>query len=114
MQRFLGGTRYLVIVPVIGLVIAASFFFIFGGIGLIRLLIGLLIAALGGVEHGEVETDVTLVIVEVVEFVHTFLVGTVLYITAVGLYQLFIQEIKFPNWLKVDSTEELETNLIFH
>ena len=27
-------------------------------------------------------------------------------------YQLFIQEIKFPNWLRVDSTEELEYNLI--
>jgi hypothetical protein len=25
---------------------------------------------------------------------------------------LFIQEIKFPQWLKIDSTEELETNLI--
>ena len=51
-------------------------------------------------------------IFEVVEFVHLFLVGTVLYITAIGLYQLFINEIKFPNWLKIDSTEELETNLI--
>ena len=112
MQRFLGGTRYLVLVPIFGLVIAASFFFIFGGIGLIRLLVELLIAALGGGAHGEAEADVTLVIVEVVEFVHTFLVGTVLYITAVGLYQLFIQEIKFPDWLKIDSTEELETNLI--
>ena len=47
-----------------------------------------------------------------VEYVHLFLVGTVLYITAVGLYQLFIQEIQFPKWLKIDSTEELETNLI--
>ena len=51
-------------------------------------------------------------IFEVVEFVHLFLVGTVLYITAIGLYQLFVHEIKFPNWLKIDSTEELETNLI--
>jgi uncharacterized membrane protein YqhA len=48
----------------------------------------------------------------VVEFVHIFLVGTVLYITAIGLYQIFVHEIKFPNWLKIDSTEELETNLI--
>jgi uncharacterized membrane protein YqhA len=52
------------------------------------------------------------VIFELVEFVHLFLVSTVLYITAVGLYQLFIQELKFPRWLKIDSTEELETNLI--
>lgn len=43
---------------------------------------------------------------------HTFLIGTVLYITAVGLFQLFIKEIDFPDWLKIDSTEELETNLI--
>ena len=51
-------------------------------------------------------------IYEVVEYVHTFLIGTVLYITAVGFYQLFIQEISFPSWLKIESTEELETNLI--
>jgi uncharacterized membrane protein YqhA len=50
--------------------------------------------------------------VQVVEFVHQFLIGTVLYITALGLYQLFIQELQFPTWLKIDSTEELETNLI--
>ena len=35
-----------------------------------------------------------------------------LYITAIGLYQPFIQETRFPSWLKVDSTEELEINLI--
>jgi uncharacterized membrane protein YqhA len=58
--------------------------------------------------HGE---EIPLVI-EVVEYVHTFLVGTVLYITAVGLYQLFVEEVEFHGWLKIDSTEELEMNLI--
>jgi uncharacterized membrane protein YqhA len=96
----------------LGLIIAASFFFVFGGIGLIRLLIELLVGVLGGGAHEGAEMETSVVIVEVVEFVHTFLVGTVLYITAAGLYQLFIQEIKFPQWLKIDSTEELETNLI--
>jgi uncharacterized membrane protein YqhA len=110
-NRVLSGTRYFVLLPILGLIIAASFFFIFGGIGLIKLIIELLIGALSGA-HEAAETDSGLVIVEVVEFVHTFLVGTVLYITAVGLYQLFIHEIKFPQWLKIDSTEELETNLI--
>jgi uncharacterized membrane protein YqhA len=111
-NRILSGTRYFVLLPILGLLIAASFFFVFGGIGLIKLLIELLITALGGAAHEGAELETTLVIVEVVEFVHTFLVGTVLYITAVGLYQLFIQEIQFPQWLKIDSTEELETNLI--
>ena len=109
MERLIAGTRYLVILPILGLGLAASFFFIFGGFGLIRLLVEMLV----GIFSGQVsELDTTLVIIEVVEYVHTFLVGTVLYITAVGLYQLFITEIKFPAWLKIDSTEELETNLI--
>jgi uncharacterized membrane protein YqhA len=39
------------------------------------------------------------IIFEVVGYVHTFLVGTVLYITVVGPYQLFILELDFANWL---------------
>jgi uncharacterized membrane protein YqhA len=62
--------------------------------------------------HAAVEEGQGLIIFEVVEFVHTFLVCTVLYITAVDLYQLFIRELNFVSWLKIESTEEPETNLI--
>jgi uncharacterized membrane protein YqhA len=112
MSRILSGTRYLIVLPVVGLAIAASVFFVFGGIGLIRLLIELSVMAIGNILHESIEVERGLVIFEVVEYVHLFLVGTVLYITAIGLYQLFVHEIRFPNWLKIDSTEELETNLI--
>lgn len=111
MSRFLTGTRYLILIPILGLAIAAACFFIFGGIGLIRLLFELIFGASGSA-HPAVEGGPGVIIFEVVEYVHTFLVGTVLYITAVGLYQLFIQEIDFAGWLKIESTEELETNLI--
>lgn len=111
MERILTRTRYLVIIPILGLALASCFFFVFGGIGLIRLLIDVLLAGLG-LAHGAEVIERSLVIFEVVEYVHTFLVGTVLYITAMGLYQLFVHEIEFPNWLKIDNTEELETNLI--
>jgi uncharacterized membrane protein YqhA len=112
MSRVLSATRYLIILPILGLLFAAGLFFVLGGIGLVRQLIEVLVGFLGGVTHASGEVDKGVVIFEVVEFVHLFLVGTVLYITAVGLYQLFIQELKFPRWLKIDSTEELETNLI--
>ena len=111
MTRFLLRTRYLILVPIVGLAIAAAFFFIFGGIGLIKLLYEVLLGALG-LGHEPLEAGQGVIIFEVVEYVHTFLIGTVLYITAVGLYQLFVREIDFPRWLKIDSTEELETNLI--
>jgi uncharacterized membrane protein YqhA len=101
----------MILIPILGLVIAATFFFLFGGIGLIRLLIEMMLAAVGlAHEGGELEGEV--VIIEVVEFVHTFLLGTVLYITALGLYQLFIGNIQILGWLKIENTEELETNLI--
>lgn len=112
MSRVLSATRYLIIAPILGLLLAAALFFVLGGISLVRQLFEILAGYFASVTHTGGEVDKGVVIFEVVEFVHLFLVGTVLYITAVGLYQLFIQEIKFPRWLKIDSTEELETNLI--
>lgn len=111
MSRILSGTRYLVVVPILGLALAAGVFFVIGGFTLIKLIVDGLLELFMHIpveSHGE---NIPFVI-EVVEQVHNFLVGTVLYITAVGLYQLFIDDIKFRGWLKIDSTEELEMNLI--
>lgn len=111
MTKLLSGTRYLILLPIIGLALAAMVFFVLGGIGLLKLLYEVLLASLGlspetaGMSQGEV-------IYHIVEYVHTFLIGTVLYITATGFYQLFIREIEFPKWLKIDGPEELETDLI--
>ena len=112
MSRVLSATRYLIIIPILGLLFAASLFFVLGGVGLVGQLIELAADFVGGLARASGEGDKGVVIFEVVEYVHLFLVGTVLYITAVGLYQLFVRELDFPRWLKIDSTEELETNLI--
>ncbi len=109
MSRFFAVTRYLIIIPIIGLGIAAAVFFVLGGIGLIELLIEGVRISLGMLEPHGSSNDFVL---EVVEHVHLFLIGTVLYITAIGFYQLFIDEIEFPGWLKVENTEDLETSLI--
>ena len=111
MPRFFTATRYLIIIPIIGLGLAAAAFFIFGGFGLIKLLVEGIGVAVGLIEADAHAEEIPFVI-EVVEFVHTFLIGTVLYITSIGFYQLFIGEIEFPGWLKIESTEELETSLI--
>ena len=90
MSRFLAGTRLLVIIPVIGLALAAGAFFVFGGFGLIKLLAELILE--GFTEyHREAALHDVPAAVEIVEYVHQFLIGTVLYITAIGLYQLFIR-----------------------
>ena len=110
MNRFFVATRYLIIIPIIGLGLAAAAFFLFGGFQLIRLLIETIGAIFGLIEvHHDEEIPL---VIEVVEYVHTFLIGTVLYITSIGFYQLFISEIEFPGWLKIHNTDELETSLI--
>jgi uncharacterized membrane protein YqhA len=111
MSRLLSATRYLILLPVIGLAVATAYFFIFGGIGLLMLLREVP-ALVFGSGHGEGGANASVLIYETVEYVHTFLVGTVLYLTAIGLYQLFIQDLPVPKWLRVHNTEELETNLI--
>ena len=111
MSNLLLKSRYLILLPILGLALAAAVFFVLGGIGLIRLLYESVLTVLNVAPEAH-KLDQGQFIYEVVEYVHTFLIGTVLYITAVGFYQLFIQEISFPSWLKIESTEELETNLI--
>jgi uncharacterized membrane protein YqhA len=111
MSRFFLATRYLIIIPIIGLGLAAATFFIFGGIGLLRVIFEAVGEALHLIEPAVHDEELP-VVIEVVEYVHTFLIGTVLYITSIGFYQLFIGEIEFPGWLQIHNTEELETSLI--
>jgi uncharacterized membrane protein YqhA len=112
MSRFLASTRYLVLLPIAGLALAAAIFFVFGGAGLIRVIVELVVDAVTQDEAVLSHAGELPVQVVIVEYVHTLLIGTVLYITAIGLYQLFIGGIDFPRWLQIDSTDELETNLI--
>jgi len=104
LYNIVAATRYLVIIPVIGLIIAAALLFVVGGL---KLLEGVYMAI---VNPSSVPTDVS--VIGIVEFVHLFLIGTVLWITAIGLYQLFIHQMPLPKWLQINDIEELETDLI--
>ena len=103
--KFIAGMRYFVLIPVIGLAITAGILFIRGGIDLL----GFLWEMVAGI--GETDTK-SVIIIELVEIVHLFLVGTVLFITSFGLYQLFIQPLPLPAWLEINDIEELELNLV--
>ena len=106
MRRLLSllvNTRYLAIIHVIGLLILAAVLFVVGGMGLVRFMVDMLIEPVANADE---------LIVDIVEFVHFFLIGTVLYITGMGLFQLFIRPLDLPDWLKIDDIEELELNLV--
>lgn len=53
------------------------------------------------------------VVVAFVEVIDLFLLSTVFYITALGLYELFIDDrIKVPEWLEIHTLDDLKGKLI--
>ena len=101
--KLIAGTRFLVLIPVIGLIILAATLFVLGGISLIAFMFTTI---------SELGTAADDLIFQIVEFIHFFLIGTVLYITGMGLFQLFIQPLDLPSWLKINDIEQLELNLV--
>ena len=107
MTRVFGLSRYLVLIAVIGLLFAALAVFVFGGIATVIVIV----ESFAGGEYGaESARELS---IELIEMIDLFLLGTILMITAVGLYQLFIQpSIHLPEWLVVTDLEQLKFNLL--
>ncbi len=97
--------RFFGLIPIIGLAIAACILFIKGGIDLINLLVELVAEITNTGTKG-------VIIVGFVETVHFFLIGTILFLTSLGFYQLFFQALPLPDWLKMNNIEEMELSLI--
>jgi uncharacterized membrane protein YqhA len=104
-MKFIAGIRFFMLIPIIGLAVAAFILFFEGGIELVHLLVKMF------AETAKIDTK-SAIIVGIVEVVHLFLVGTVLFLTSLGLYQLFIHVLPLPGWLKMNNIEELELNLV--
>jgi uncharacterized membrane protein YqhA len=103
--KFIAGIRFFMLIPIIGLAVAAFVLFIEGGNELVHLLVKIFVEA----AKTGTKSDI---IVGIVEVIHLFLVGTVLFLTSLGLYQLFIHVLPLPGWLKMNNIEELELNLV--
>lgn len=107
MTKLLGLSRYLVLIAVIGLILAALAVFVFGGIATVNIIIE-------SFEEGEFNAEgARLVSIEFIELIDIFLLGTILLITSVGLYQLFIEpNVDLPEWIVVTNLEQLKFNLL--
>lgn len=104
--------RYVVIIPTIGLILAAVAFFVIGGFQLIRTILEAFVVTLNLAPAAHAEAGGVPFAIEIVEYVHQFLIGTVLFITGLGFYQLFISSFDAPEWLLVTNTEQLESSLV--
>ena len=106
-RRILAGSRYMVIIAVIGAFLASLVVIIYGGITVLGIIADVL-------THGSFTVDgAKHLAVECIEIIDLFLLGTVLYIVALGLYELFIDEsLPTPAWLVITTLDDLKAKLI--
>jgi uncharacterized membrane protein YqhA len=107
LRRILASSRYLVFIAVIGTFLAAATALVYGGLATINLIISTfshLSFTDAGIKHFSIAD---------IEIIDLFLLGTVLYITSLGLYELFIDgDLPTPHWLEIHNLDDLKEKLI--
>ena len=108
MKRFLENSRHIVIVGVVGTFIASAALFFFGFAGIIYAVW----EAFGTAGPFSYE-NIKEISVALITAIDIFLLATVFYIIALGLYELFIDErLDLPNWLEVRTLDDLKARLL--
>ncbi len=91
----------MVLIAVVSTLVASAAAFVWGGIKTVKVLISILTS---------VGTDPTSGIA-LVELMDTFLIATVLFIFAMGMYELFFGDVSLPAWLVIRNLHDLKVKL---
>jgi uncharacterized membrane protein YqhA len=106
-QRLLGSSRWIILLAVIGAFFSAMVLLLYAA-GVVFVTIKDLVTDLHFNEKGAKELSVTFI-----QLVDLFLLGTVIYIIAIGLYELFIDDsLPMPGWLHIGTLDSLKEKLI--
>ena len=108
LMKILSSGRYLMIIPVVGCVIISAGVMLMG-VG--RMFVGGWAYLAAGDLSPKATKAMSLAVIEIIDL---FLIGTVSFITAVGLYKLFISsaDIQMPMRLQINSVKDLEDKII--
>ena len=108
MKRFLEKSRHIIIIGVVGTFIASLALFIFGFAGIVFAVWN----SVGATDPFGYENikEISVILITAVDI---FLLATVHYIIALGLYELFIDEsLDLPAWLEVRTLDDLKSRLL--
>ena len=103
MARLVGNLRYLVIVAVVGIALQAVATYGWA----VAVTVDFIVELLSSTAWKQDDT-----VVELLQVLDLYLIGTVLLITAVGLYELFIGEVRLPGWLVIRNLSDLKTKIV--
>lgn len=105
-RKFIASTRFLMLIPAAGTLIASLAVLIFGGSETLR-------AVMGTMDGTLLAKGTKTVLLKYIEIIDLFLIGTVFYITALGLYELFIDDqVITPAWLHITHLDDLKAKLL--
>ena len=112
LRNIFAASRFVIGLAVIGSFVGSAILLVIATITLFRIawneIVNFDLDNLGG-RHSHIDH----LAVELIEITDVILLGTVLYIVALGLYQLFIdQNLTLPRWLKVNDLTDLKRDLI--
>jgi uncharacterized membrane protein YqhA len=107
LKPLLNASRFLVLAAVLGALAGAAALFVYG-------LVDSIVVIVRTIAKGEVSTvgakQLMLYFIEVFDL---FLLGTVMLIMAISLYELFIDsDLKLPARLEINTFEDLKSNLV--
>ena len=107
LRQMLVKSRYLVLIAVVGSLIGSIVVLICGGLTVVSL-------AMDAFRSGAFTADgARHTAIQAIEMIDLFLLGTVLLIVALGLYELFIDDgLPTPGWLVIASLEDLKEKLL--
>lgn len=101
--RVAAWTRFVVVGPVIGLFVAAIALVIVAGIDAVEVILGTIGSRLETKE----------IVVEFIEIADVFLLAIVLYLIALGLFSLFVDDrLPLPEWLEFHHLDDLKEKLV--
>jgi uncharacterized membrane protein YqhA len=106
-RNILAGSRYLIIIAVVGSFLASLTVLIYDFLTVVNVVIEVF------AHHTFTPEDSKHLAFESIEMIDLFLLGAVLYIVSLGLYELFIDDkLPTPSWLMITNLNDLKGILI--
>ena len=105
-QRVVVGSSYVILLAVSCIAVAVAVIFLYGAALTVDL-------AVRAIDQGVGPATTKALLLNVIELVDVFLVGTALYVIMIGLYELFIDpHLPSPSWLVIRSLDDLKAKVL--
>lgn len=108
LEKAVGSTRFTVSLAIMGVGLSSSVLLIYSLITLVKAIYSAFITE----AHFDIE-GVKHLALELIEMADFFLLGMVLYVVAIGMYQLFIQpNVRVLSWMQVRNLDDLKSQIL--